>query len=129
MHSGMRRAGWDISRIQIGRLMRQLVVLESTSHPGTTEGLLGALVAALGGLTPGTDFHLSFSPERVDPGNPRDGIRNTSKIVSGVTGACGEAASSLFRSICNEIFLRMKYVRQNSASYWETRTGKSTIHL
>ena len=83
----------------------QLVVLESTSHPGTTENVLGTKLAELSGLTPGIDFHLSFSPERVDPGNALYGIRNTPKVVSGVTDACREAASNLYRSICDQIVL------------------------
>lgn len=82
-----------------------LVVLESTSHPGTTEDLLGGMLAELSGLAPGIDFHLSFSPERVDPGNQLYGIRNTPKIVSGLTSACREAASHLYSSICDEVVL------------------------
>ena len=73
----------------------QLVVLESTTYPGTTrEVLLPALEA--GGLRVGEDFFLCFSPERVDPGNATWGIRNTPKVIGGVTEACARAGQGLY---------------------------------
>jgi UDP-N-acetyl-D-glucosamine dehydrogenase len=60
------------------------VVLESTTYPGTTEELVGPILEEGSGLTAGTDFHLGFSPERIDPGNPTWDIVSTPKIVSGI---------------------------------------------
>jgi UDP-N-acetyl-D-glucosamine dehydrogenase len=73
----------------------QLVVLESTTYPGTTrELLLPALEST--GLKVGQDFFLAFSPERVDPGNKDWGTRNTPKVVGGITPACLEATLALY---------------------------------
>lgn len=71
----------------IGQLLRRdaAVVLESTTYPGTTEGLLADALAETSGLVPGTDFHLGFSPERVDPGNTQYTLENTPKLVSATT--------------------------------------------
>jgi UDP-N-acetyl-D-glucosamine dehydrogenase len=75
----------------------QLVVLESTTYPGTTrECLLPILETS--GLKAGEDFHLAFSPERVDPGRTDWTTRNTPKLVGGVTPACTERAAELYRS-------------------------------
>ena len=73
----------------------QLVVLESTTYPGTTrERLLPMLESS--GLKVGEDFHLAFSPERVDPGREDWTTRNTPKIVGGITPACTERAVELY---------------------------------
>ena len=73
----------------------QAVVLESTTYPGTTRDLmLPALEKS--GLKVGTDFFLAFSPERVDPGNPRYQTRNTPKIIGGITPACTRVATALY---------------------------------
>jgi UDP-N-acetyl-D-glucosamine dehydrogenase len=73
----------------------QLIVLESTTYPGTTDEVaLPALQET--GLMVGRDFFLAFSPERVDPGNARYTIRNTPKIVGGVTARCTELARALY---------------------------------
>ncbi len=66
-----------------------LVILESTTYPGTTDELVLPMLAK-SGLTVGTDFFLCFSPERVDPGNPRFQTANIPKVVGGVTPACTE---------------------------------------
>ncbi len=63
------------------------VVLESTTYPGTTEELLLPLLEQGSGLTAGTDFHLGYSPERIDPGNPVYTFENTPKVVSGIDAA------------------------------------------
>jgi UDP-N-acetyl-D-glucosamine dehydrogenase len=63
------------------------VVLESTTYPGTTEELLGPILEEGSGLRCGPDFHLGYSPERIDPGNPVWGLAETPKLVSGVDGA------------------------------------------
>jgi UDP-N-acetyl-D-glucosamine dehydrogenase len=74
----------------------QLVVLESTTYPGTTrELMLPALEST--GLKVGEDFFLAFSPERVDPGNERFNTRNTPKVVGGVTPACLKVAMALYQ--------------------------------
>ncbi|MBW8484638.1 nucleotide sugar dehydrogenase [Actinomadura parmotrematis] len=73
-----------------------LVVLESTTYPGTTEEVLRPLLEEGSGLTAGTDFRLAFSPERIDPGNPVYGVRNTPKIVGGLTPACAQAAAAFY---------------------------------
>jgi UDP-N-acetyl-D-glucosamine dehydrogenase len=80
----------------------QLVVLESTTYPGTTrEQLLPVLESS--GLRAGTDFNLAFSPERVDPGRADWTTRNTPKIVGGVTPACTERAVELYRSALDTV--------------------------
>ncbi len=74
----------------------QLVVLESTTYPGTTrEVLLPALEAT--GRTVGEDFYLCFSPERVDPGNERWTTHNTPKVIGGITAACTAAGVAFYR--------------------------------
>ena len=76
-----------------------LVVLESTTYPGTTEELVKPILEKESGLKCGQDFFLAFSPERIDPGNPWYKMRNTPKVVGGVTPDCTEVASYLYRSI------------------------------
>lgn len=79
-------------RLRVG----QLVVLESTTYPGTTrEDVLPILEES--GLEAGKDFHLAFSPERVDPGRTDWTTRNTPKIVGGLTPACTARASAFYR--------------------------------
>jgi UDP-N-acetyl-D-glucosamine dehydrogenase len=73
----------------------QLVVLESTTYPGTTEELILPLLTEKG-FRAGVDFFLAFSPERVDPGNAKYHTRNTPKIIGGVTPACTEVAQALY---------------------------------
>jgi len=72
-----------------------LVVLESTTYPGTTEEVIRPKLEA-GGLKAGRDFYLAFSPERVDPGNPRFNTKNTPKIVGGTPPACTAMAAALY---------------------------------
>jgi UDP-N-acetyl-D-glucosamine dehydrogenase len=80
----------------------QLVVLESTTYPGTTrERALPILEES--GLTAGEDFHLAFSPERVDPGRTDWTLRTTPKIVGGLTPACGDAAEALYGLVCDAV--------------------------
>ncbi len=75
----------------------QLIILESTTYPGTTEEIVQAILEEQTGLKAGKDFHLAFSPERVDPGNPKFNTRNTPKVVGGLTPACSAAAGALYR--------------------------------
>jgi UDP-N-acetyl-D-glucosamine dehydrogenase len=80
----------------------QLVVLESTSYPGTTrERLLPILEES--GLAAGRDFHLAFSPERIDPGRTDHTLRTTPKVVGGLTDACRDRAVALYSEICDEV--------------------------
>jgi nucleotide sugar dehydrogenase len=72
-----------------------LVVLESTTYPGTTDEVVRPILEQ-SGLTAGEQFHLAFSPERIDPGNPVYGVHNTPKIVGGLTPACASAASAFY---------------------------------
>ena len=79
-----------------------LVVLESTTYPGTTRDLLQPKLEDAG-FTVGEDVFLAFSPERVDPGNPKWNTKNTPKVVGGVTPACTEVASALYASCLDTI--------------------------
>ena len=72
-----------------------LVVLESTTYPGTTDEVVRPILEDTG-LTAGTDFHLAFSPERIDPGNERFGVHNTPKVVGGYTPACTARAAEFY---------------------------------
>lgn len=76
----------------------QLVTLESTTYPGTTEELLKPLLES-SGLVCGSDFFLAFSPERVDPNNKLYKTKNTPKVVGGVTAKCTEMAATLYEQI------------------------------
>ena len=76
-----------------------LVVLESTTYPGTTEELVKPILEKESGLKCGQDFFLAFSPERIDPGNPRYKIKNTPKVVGGVTPNCAEVTAFLYSHI------------------------------
>jgi UDP-N-acetyl-D-glucosamine dehydrogenase len=72
-----------------------LIVLESTTYPGTTAEVLQPMFEAAG-LTVGKDFYLAFSPERVDPANEKFNTRNTPKVVGGTTPACSEVAAAFY---------------------------------
>jgi UDP-N-acetyl-D-glucosamine dehydrogenase len=80
----------------------QLVVLESTTYPGTTrERMLPILEES--GMAAGRDFHLAFSPERVDPGRTDFTLRNTPKVLGGLTEACADRAEALYGLVCERI--------------------------
>jgi UDP-N-acetyl-D-glucosamine dehydrogenase len=79
-----------------------LIVLESTTYPGTTRELMQPKLEAAG-LTVGEDVFLAFSPERVDPGNPVWNTKNTPKVVGGITAACTEVATALYKSCLERI--------------------------
>jgi UDP-N-acetyl-D-glucosamine dehydrogenase len=88
----------------LGEVLRagQLVVLESTTYPGTTRERLQPLLEATG-LKAGEDFHLAFSPERVDPGRTDYTLRNTPKVVGGLTSACAERAAEVYGIVCDNV--------------------------
>jgi UDP-N-acetyl-D-glucosamine dehydrogenase len=80
-----------------------LVVLESTTYPGTTDEVVRPMLEEASGLVAGRDFHLAFSPERIDPGNPKYGMRNTPKVVGGQTVACTERAATFYRRFVDTV--------------------------
>jgi UDP-N-acetyl-D-glucosamine dehydrogenase len=80
----------------------QLVVLESTTYPGTTRELMLPMLAETG-LEVGADFFLCFSPERVDPGNQVWQTRNTPKVLGGITAACREIGAALYGRVLDEV--------------------------
>lgn len=80
-----------------------LVVLESTSYPGTTDEVVRVILEEGSGLRAGVDFHLACSPERVDPGNALYGVQNTPKVVGGYAPCCTDAASAFYRKVCAEV--------------------------
>ncbi len=80
----------------------QLVVLQSTTFPGTTEEIVLPILRATGGEV-GEDFYLGYAPERVDPGNATYGIRNTPKLVAGVTDECLSRTELLYRQIVDTV--------------------------
>lgn len=79
-----------------------LVVLESTTYPGTTDEVVRPILET-SGLTAGRDFHLAFSPERIDPGNRDFGVRNTPKVVGGLTPACATAAEAFYGKFVDKV--------------------------
>jgi nucleotide sugar dehydrogenase len=87
------------------------VVLESTTYPGTTDEIVRPMLEKATGLTAGIDFSLAFSPERIDPGNGVYGIRNTPKVVGGITPACTDAAAAFYARVCDTV-VRAKTARE-----------------
>jgi UDP-N-acetyl-D-glucosamine dehydrogenase len=87
------------TRLQPGHL----VVLESTTYPGTTREQVLPILERVSGLKAGQDFHLAFSPERVDPGREDWTTRNVTKVVGGVDEASTEAAAALYASAIDEV--------------------------
>jgi UDP-N-acetyl-D-glucosamine dehydrogenase len=81
----------------------QTVVLESTTYPGTTENELRKVLERGSGLRAGRDFHLAFSPEREDPGNPQSKIAEIPKVIGGYTPACLEAAKKIYAKAVRKI--------------------------
>lgn len=88
----------------------QLIVLESTTYPGTTEEIILPKIEGRG-FTVGKDFYLAFSPERVDPGNRQYKVKNTPKVVGGVTPRCTEIAKTLYETIIQEEVLAVSSPR------------------
>jgi UDP-N-acetyl-D-glucosamine dehydrogenase len=100
----------DLSHIEsasrtLSRFLRPgaTVILESTTYPGTTEELVGALLQEGSGLTPGLDFHLGYSPERIDPGNAVWNFTNTPKVVSGIDDASLAAVRGFYETLVDEV--------------------------
>ncbi len=80
-----------------------LVVLESTTYPGTTEDVVKPILEEGSGLTAGIDFALAYSPERTDPGNPNYGLRNTPKVVGGLTAECTNSAIEFYGKLVDTV--------------------------
>lgn len=80
-----------------------LVVLESTTYPGTTEELMVPILESGSGLKSGTDFFVGYSPERIDPGNATWNFVNTPKVVSGVNAASLEAVSAFYKTLVKQV--------------------------
>ncbi len=80
----------------------QLVVLESTTYPGTTRERVAPLLEE-SGLVAGRDFHLAFSPERVDPGRTDFTLRSTPKVLGGLTDTCADRAQALYGLVCDRV--------------------------
>jgi len=80
----------------------QLVVMESTTYPGTTDEVIKPILEK-SGLSAGIDFHLAFSPERIDPGNTQFQVANTPKIVGGYTDDCTRIAAELYRTFLEHV--------------------------
>ena len=80
----------------------QLIVLESTTYPGTTREVLKPKLESTG-LVAGKDFHLCFSPERIDPGNKTWTTRNTPKVIGGLTEACGDVGQSFYEQFIDKL--------------------------
>jgi UDP-N-acetyl-D-glucosamine dehydrogenase len=79
-----------------------LVVLESTTYPGTTDGPVREILEQ-SGLIAGVDFALAFSPERIDPGNPTFTLRNTPKVVGGLTPSCTSRATAFYERLVDQV--------------------------
>jgi len=90
---------------QLGRVLQrdQLVVLESTTYPGTTRERLVPLLEEGSGLRVGHGLNVAFSPERVDPGRTDYTLRNTPKVIGGITPQCAERATELYGRICDHL--------------------------
>ena len=81
----------------------QLVVLESTTYPGTTDEVVKPILEEGSGLTAGEDFFLAYSPEREDPGNPKSNFSDCPKVVGGISSACLDSACTLYRRIVKKV--------------------------
>ena len=110
--------GPDLGAVTVGRAARSarhlrpgmLVVLESTTYPGTTDEVVRPILEE-SGLIAGSDFHLAFSPERIDPGNEQFGARNTPKVVGGHTPDCTDRAATFYGRFVDTV-VRTKGTRE-----------------
>ncbi|MHB8523861.1 MAG: nucleotide sugar dehydrogenase [Limisphaerales bacterium] len=91
------------SALSLQPSLPKLVVLESTTYPGTTDEDLRAVLETGSGLKAGVDFHLAFSPEREDPGNPASKVAEIPKVIGGYTPACLQRAGALYRKAIKTI--------------------------
>lgn len=80
-----------------------LIILESTTYPGTTDDICVPLIEEISGLKNGAGFEMAFSPERVDPGSKRFGIKNTAKLVGGTTDSATQRAAEFYRTFVHDV--------------------------
>jgi UDP-N-acetyl-D-glucosamine dehydrogenase len=106
----------------------QLVIVESTTSPGTTEGLVRRTLEE-SSLRAGRDFALAYSPERVDPGNTRFGLVNTPKVVGGFTAACGHRAAEFYRPMVGGVYLTRGLREAEAAKILENTFRQVNIGL
>jgi UDP-N-acetyl-D-glucosamine dehydrogenase len=81
-----------------------LIVLESTTYPGTTEDELREVLESSSGMKAGVDFHLAYSPEREDPGRSDASVKTIPKVVGGLTSSCGELAEKLYLRALDKVY-------------------------
>ncbi|MET9432864.1 nucleotide sugar dehydrogenase [Streptomyces sp. NPDC006551] len=94
----------DAARALAARLRpHTTVLLESPVHPGTTEGMLRDLLEEGSGLRAGRDFHLAYSPGRLDPGSRTHGFAGTPKVIGGLTPACTESAAAFYGRVTDKV--------------------------
>jgi UDP-N-acetyl-D-glucosamine dehydrogenase len=105
-----------------------LVILESTSYPGTTEELFAPLILS-SGLELGKDINIAFSPERIDPGNPTYGVKNTPKVVGGLTPACTRAARDFYLQFIDKVVVAKGAKEAEMAKLLENTFRHVTIAL
>jgi len=106
----------------------QLVILESTTYPGTTEELLLPMFEARGAKA-GQDLFLAFSPERIDPGNRTFTVKNTPKVVGGITPACARLAALLYRQIVTKVIEVSRPIVAELAKLYENTYRSVNIAL
>jgi UDP-N-acetyl-D-glucosamine dehydrogenase len=105
------------------------VILESTVNPGATRSIVGAIIEDLSCRTMGTDFHLGYSPERIDPGNETWNFENTPKLVSGLTPACAQKVELFYRSITHNVVLADSLEAAETAKVFENVWRQVNIAL
>lgn len=113
----------------VGEQLRagQLIIIESTTHPGTTDGMVQPILEE-SGLKAGVDFNLAYSPERVDPGNQRFGITTTTRVVGGLTEQCRDRAADLYRQV-TEVYLTKGMREAEAAKILENTYRQVNIAL
>ncbi|MCX5285938.1 nucleotide sugar dehydrogenase [Streptomyces sp. NBC_00198] len=106
-----------------------LVVLESTTHPGTTRDVVVPVLEQATGWTAGADFHVGFSPERIDPGNRVWTFENTPKIVAGLTPRCRDKAEEFYRTVTKNVVLADALEEAELAKVFENTYRQVNIAL
>ena len=129
----LREGNPDLSYVEnasrsLGPLIRPgaTVILESTTYPGTTEELVAPLLDVGSGLTAGSDFHLGYSPERIDPGNQTWTLVTTPKVVSGVNGPSLEAVQGFYDTLIDRTVPVSSPRKPNFRNSSRTLSGMST---
>lgn len=104
-----------------------VIVLESTTYPGTTEELLKPILEEASGLKCGEDFYLGFSPERVDPGNLIYKTKNTPKVVGAIGKDATEVIAAMYRAVLDsDVFEASSPPSRKWKKFWKTPTATST---